>query len=136
MFCGAQLAKLQTVYLDLSSNNLNGTLPLEFYNATGVIYLQNNNLTGPLPYFLNKTAAQFVVSNNKFCSNVIGQLCGNVTDSYILRTLRVRTVQEIRCWSERLARAVAWPVKEQRQGVCVESVFEGASFVSFGLVGL
>jgi hypothetical protein len=90
-----QLARLQTVELDLSSNDLNGTLPLEFYNATGRILLNNNSLTGPLPYFLETSAAQFSYGGNNFCSNVVGELCGNVTDSYILRTLRVSAVGSV-----------------------------------------
>lgn len=90
-----QLARLQTVELDLSSNDLNGTLPLEFYNATGRILLNNNSLTGPLPFFLKTAAAQFSYGGNNFCSNVVGELCGNVTDSYILRTLRVSAVGSV-----------------------------------------
>jgi hypothetical protein len=106
-----ELARLQTVELDLSSNDLNGTLPLEFYNATGRILLNNNSLTGPLPYFLKTAAAQFSYGGNNFCSNVVGELCGNVTDSYILRTLRysIGNPPLLRNWTGDAPCNSSWP---------------------------
>ncbi|GKA07018.1 receptor-like protein EIX2 [Tanacetum coccineum] len=68
-------------YLNLSSNNIHGTVPDLMYAEQPVFDLSSNNFSGPIPLFPFSTQA-LVLSNNMFSGTI--SLLWNLTDIYNL----------------------------------------------------
>uniref|UniRef100_J3L540 Protein kinase domain-containing protein n=1 Tax=Oryza brachyantha TaxID=4533 RepID=J3L540_ORYBR len=82
--------------LDLSHNNLTGTIPDYRVNSLKVLDLSNNKLHGPIPYsILGRFKAGLLelrLEGNPICSQVRGSYCGNKKTHILLISVIVLVV--------------------------------------------